>query len=568
MSSIAKFAFLLTLVTSTSFVHGQQLGDPQDALVLASQIKQAWVAGDSERLAKLTQRKQIEIPDLFLRTKPNDAGEPKLILNDVRIRAWVYAQSPEQSQGIQPDDRPFLELVRAENGDWKLAQISVLDVLENRTQLPPAFEPLDADSIAPAAQKIVRQTMTAYQDQQRAVPKHWLRKQPFWGHDALFLTSRDFSANDFFLERVHEWSAASPVVDAFFRQCVVVQMDQVADGDPHDAICYVFFWVNQSWRPIPMGASYCKLLFAPRTTALNVPAEIQDDLRQLFLTGDRSEQIQRLQSRIDDVPFTMLDQLVRATYHEEHVLPLVELCAYTGDRGKSLIPHLMTLAGTNAELNSAIGTALKRLAVGNPELSKLINRVCEKDQIHRLNGYINLFQINLRRPGEKRLSDQSTIEMMSDLDASHQSLAAKLLEALSTPGRLSPKGIKATLDAIAICNVTDSIDILRKFPFTPNASSRAFAEETATCLLELSADDEKLQMEIARELADRFHNVRVSVDVKRAINEITCKDKESREEQLDAYKFSETKISDRFQYIPVLEEEARLSAQRERPEKN
>ena len=86
--------------------------------------------------------------------------------------------------------------------------------------------------------------------------------------------------------------------------------------------------------------------------------------------------------------------------------------------------------------------------------------------------------------------------------------------------------------------------------------------------MELSADDEKLQMEIARELADRFHNVRVSVDVKRAINEISCKDKESREEQLDAYKFSETKISDRFQYIPVLEEEARLSAQRERPEKN
>ncbi len=562
MNSIAKFAFLMTLVTSTSFVQGQQLGDPQDALVLASQIKQAWVAGDSERLIKLTQRKEIEIPDLFLRTKPNDAGEPKLITNDVRIRAWVYAQSPEQSRGIQPDDRPFLELVRAQNGDWKLAQISV-DALENRTQLPPAFKPLDADSIAPAAQKIVQQTMTAYQNQQGIVPKHWLRKQPFWGQDVLFLTSRDFSASDFFLERVHEWSPASPIIDAFFRQCVVVQMDQVADGDPHDAICYAFFWVNQSWRPVPMGVPICKLLFAPRTTALNVPADIQDDLRQLFLTGDRSKQIQRLQSRIDDVPFTMLDQLVRATYHEEHVLPLVELCAHTGDRGKSLVPHLMTLAGTNAELNSAIGTTLKRLAVGNPELSKFINRVCEKDQVHRLNGYINLFQVILCRPGETRLSDQSTMEMMSDLDASHQLLAKKLLENLSIPGRLRPKGIKATLDVFAICNVTDSIDILRKFPFTPNASSRTFAEETATCLLELSADDEKLQMEIAKELADRFYNVRASVDIKRAINEITCKDEKFRDEQLDEYKFSKTRISDRFQFIPALEEEARLNAQKE-----
>ena len=100
----------MTLVTSTSFVQGQQLGDPQDALVLASQIKQAWVAGDSEQLIKLTQRKEIEIPDLFLRTKPNDAGEPKLITNDVRIRAWVYAQSPEQSLSlihISEPTRPY-----------------------------------------------------------------------------------------------------------------------------------------------------------------------------------------------------------------------------------------------------------------------------------------------------------------------------------------------------------------------------------------------------------------------------------------------------------------------------
>ena len=155
---------------------------------------------------------------------------------------------------------------------------------------------------------------------------------------------------------------------------------------------------------------------------------------------------------------------------------------------------------------------------------------------------------------------------MSDLDASHQTLAAKLLKDLSTPARLRPKGIKATLDAIAICNVTDSIDILRKFPFTARASSRVFAEETATCLLELSAGDKKLQMEIAKELANRFHNVSVSLAIKREINELTCKDKECREEQLSMYDIRATRISDQFEFIPALEEEARLKAQNERRE--
>ena len=160
--------------------------DSEQALEIATRFKEAWQTGSGRE--DFSPNLIQAIPVWLSEGKPNFPQTAPRILKQSR-RAWVYVTPPtkEQLRLVKPDDRPMMEFLQQEDGNWKLVGVSVPgDAFSQlRTTGAERSAVVRLKDIDPNLVAAVVGSIEGYRNAGTAIDRDWFDSQSFTAPDRI-----------------------------------------------------------------------------------------------------------------------------------------------------------------------------------------------------------------------------------------------------------------------------------------------------------------------------------------------------------------------------------------------